>query len=378
MNPDIARRLERCSNLPSLPTAATRIVDLARDPQASMRDVADAVLMDPALSAKLLRMANSPLYARRKPCESFQQALVLLGLNATLTLALTFTLAGSMRGAAGSGLDYAWLWRRALLSATAARAMGVHFGLKDVEELFLSGLMQDLGLLALDVTFPGLYQDVSTDERGHECLLERERSQLETDHAQVGHWLLSRWNLPERLVEAVAASHTLDTIQEPSEEQRFQQAVALSGTIADVWMGAQSNETLMEMRERAFKVSGLGVDAVMGVLESIAQEAPEIEELFEMELLEQQRAEWVLQEAREVLMFRNLQMVQESAQLRQQASELKAQTQELEERSKRDNLTGAFNRGYLDATLEQWFADANQHLAPLSVVFVDLDDFKAG
>jgi diguanylate cyclase (GGDEF)-like protein len=114
----------------------------------------------------------------------------------------------------------------------------------------------------------------------------------------------------------------------------------------------------------------------VNVLSTIAHEAPEIEAMFEVELLDQRRSEWVLQEAREVLVFRNLQMVQESTQLREVAASLKAQALALEEKSKRDNLTGAFNRGHLDATLVEWFSEASRDGTLLSLVFVDLDDFK--
>jgi len=376
MNPLISKRLELCNNLPSLPAAATRIIELAKDPHAGMREVADAVRTDPALAAKLLRMANSPLYARRRPCESFQQALVLLGLNATLTLALTFTLVSSMRNTDGEGLDYTRLWRRSLLSATAARVLGVHFGLKDVEEVFLAGLMQDLGMLALEVGYPELYAALSADEQEHEVLRMLERSHLGADHAEVGGWLLQRWNLPARLVEAVEASHRLQLEAHPDEGLRFRQAVALSGIIADVWMAAKPDASLRDMQLGVVQVEGLQGDAMMSVLESIAQEAPEVEAMFEMDLLDKCRSDWVLQEAREMLVFRNLQMVQESTQLREVAASLKAQATALEEKSRRDNLTGAFNRGHLDETLVEWFSEAALKGAPLSLIFVDLDNFK--
>ena len=376
MNPAIIKRLEHCNNLPSLPAAATRIVELARDPHAGMCDVADAVCKDPALSAKLLKMANSPLYARRRPCETFQQALVLLGLNATLTLALTFTLVTSMKSPLGAGLEYARIWRRSLLAATAARVLGTHLGLKDAEELFLAGLMQDLGMLALDVGYPELYSDLSEQEQDHETLRTLERLHLGVDHADVGSWLLARWNLPQRLVEAVATSHDLEHDPRLQESHRFHQAVALSGRIADVWMAAEPGSPLGEVQQEMAHLEVGEDDVVMSILECVAREATDVEALFEVELLDQCRAEWVLQEAREMMVVRNLQMVQESAALREVAASLREQATVLEEKSRHDNLTGAFNRGHLDVTLLDWFAESQRRGTPLSVIFVDLDDFK--
>ena len=104
-------------NFPSPPGVATHIIELAQDPDIEMGKVAKALSMDSALSTKILRIANSPLYAQRRKSENLRQALVVLGLNATLTLALSFSLVKSLRGGKSNGLSYGLYWRRALLAA---------------------------------------------------------------------------------------------------------------------------------------------------------------------------------------------------------------------------------------------------------------------
>ena len=93
-------------NFPSPPGVATHIIELAQDPDIEMGKVAKALSMDSALSTKILRIANSPLYAQRRKSENLRQALVVLGLNATLTLALSFSLVKALRGAKPNGLNY--------------------------------------------------------------------------------------------------------------------------------------------------------------------------------------------------------------------------------------------------------------------------------
>jgi len=375
----LRKRLEFCNTLPSLPGAAARIVELGRDPSASMADVADAVKADPALAAKVLRMANSPLYARRRHCDSFQQALVLLGLNATLTLALTFSLVTSLPAQGGRGLDYARLWRRSLLAATAARVLAGHLGLRNTEEAFLAALMQDIGMLALDRACPEIYQGLGPEEQEHELIRTVEASQLGCDHATVGAWLLGRWRLPDKLRQVIAASHELATgaaLPADPELAMLGQAVALSGPMAELWMSVEPVHSLETLQLRFSRVGGMDGATLSLLIEQVASAAPEIEALFEMALLEPKRSEWILQEAREVIVLRNLQVVHESTRLREVAASLEAQAQDLEERSRRDDLTGAYNRGHLDRVLADWFADANRVGLPLSLVFVDLDDFK--
>ena len=123
MNPEIEAHLRKSVNFPSPPGVATHIIELAQDPDIEMGKVAKALSMDSALSTKVLRIANSPLYAQRRKSENLRQALVVLGLNATLTLALSFSLVKSLRGGTSNGLSYDLYWRRALLAATAARAL---------------------------------------------------------------------------------------------------------------------------------------------------------------------------------------------------------------------------------------------------------------
>ena len=377
MEQSIRRRLELCTSLPSLPGAATRVIELGRDANAGMGEVAEAVKSDPALAAKILRMANSPLYAQRRRCESFQQALVLLGLNATLTLALTFTLVSSLGREPGRGLDYERLWRRALFAATSARVLGEHFGVKGGgEELFLAGLLQDIGMLALDRAWPELYEALPADEQDHDVVRALERAHLGCDHGDVGAWLMERWHLPERLRSLVARSHDPFDGGSTVEDDLPALCVALSGSIAELWTAHSPEASLEALQQRFARVTGMHGEALSAVIEQVSLAVPEIEAMFEMELMDMQRTDWIMQEAREVIVLRNLQMVQESARLREVAASLQARARDLEEKTRRDNLTGAFNRGYLDDALTSWFLDATRDEVALSVAFVDLDDFK--
>jgi len=88
MPPELTAALALCRNLPSPPGIALRIIELAQDPEADITTAADIIAIDMALSARMLRIANSPLYASRRRIENLGQALTMLGLNATVSLAL--------------------------------------------------------------------------------------------------------------------------------------------------------------------------------------------------------------------------------------------------------------------------------------------------
>ena len=97
LSQDFENRLKAQVDFPSPSRVATEIISLARDPDIEMAKVAQAVGRDPAMTAKILRIANSAFYAQRRPSQNLRQALVIIGLNAALTLALSFSLVSSMR-----------------------------------------------------------------------------------------------------------------------------------------------------------------------------------------------------------------------------------------------------------------------------------------
>lgn len=109
--------LKTCTDLPSPPAIATKVIELSSCETSGLSDVADVVGIDPALSAKLLRMANSPLYTKQRKVENLRQAITLFGLNGTLNIALSFPLKQNSVDDRNSGLNYNLYWKRSLASA---------------------------------------------------------------------------------------------------------------------------------------------------------------------------------------------------------------------------------------------------------------------
>ena len=323
---------------------------------------------DSALSTKVLRIANSPLYAQRRKSENLRQALVVLGLNATLTLALSFSLVKSLRGGKSNGLSYDLYWRRALLAATAARALGDAMHQSLAEEIFLAALLQDVGMLALDQAVPDLYSEGETLRRNHVALAEHEKKRLQVDHAHVGGWLMKEWNLPERLHRAIKNSHQLDLSFSSDPAQIFDRCVALSGPVADLFLQDPEHRQFAETALCAERSLGMDKMAFGQVLGTIGAMIPETEAIFETDLLAKQHPELILEQAREVLMLRSLHALREINTLRAAAET--SSTRAL------DALTGVYNRAYLDQFLGREFDNSTRHKWPLSVAFADLDNFK--
>ena len=371
---DLEQRLKAQVDFPSPPQVATQIIALARDPDIEMAKVATAVGRDPAITAKILRIANSAFYAQRRPSQNLRQALVIIGLNAALTLALSFSLVSSMRAMRPAGIDFSRFWRRALLAATAARAFGEATKTSHAEDIFLAAMLQDMGVLALDRAARDFYSKLPQPAT-HADWVAYEIAQLGKDHSYYTALLLRAWNLPDRLCKPVEASHSPQMFAATTEEGQFARCVALGSDLAEAVLSSD-RATSVPAPQRAHRLLSMSHEHFNEVVARILSLIPETEALYEISILEADDADNLLAEARELLAVRNLHALQEVTNLQATTSVLLTRTEEAEDSSRRDALTGALNRPWLDRMLDREFTQAVVFGRDLSVAHVDLDRFK--
>jgi diguanylate cyclase (GGDEF)-like protein len=386
MHADLERRLEYCHNLlPTLPGVAVSIINLANNPDTDMAEVAKVIAVDPALVVKIFRVANSPFYGVRRKITNLRQAISVLGLNATLTLALSFSLGTPLRVGRRVTLDTSLYWRRSLITAVASRKLGIQQGLDMPEELFLAGLLRDIGMLVFDSVMPTDYGPLvaaaqsdtpGSDQLDYEQLAKLERETLGADHAEVGAWLLRQWSLPEYLPWAVAGSVDPEGAKAPTEYASLTACVAVSGYIAEVWLNPGDGRASVRAAQVAKQWLNIDIDNYFAILNAIAEDLPETSALFEVQLLDPTQIASVLAAAKEILQVRNLMVFQEIVQVRQEKQVLESHAQDLEQQNRLDPLTGLYNRRWLDRVLQSEFECANQNGWPLSIAFIDLDHFK--
>ena len=372
---DFEVRLRSQVDFPSPSRVATEVIALARDPDIEVAKVAEAISRDPAMTAKILRIANSAFYAQRRPSKNLRQALVIVGLNAALTLALSFSLVSTLRGCRPHGIDYRRYWRRTLLAATACRVLGESLRVGQEEDLFLAGLLQDVAILAIARTSVDFYAALAPDA-SHAVLVAHEKKVLGKDHAAFGAMLLKSWNLPERLWQAIERSHSPETLATLGDEGRFAGCVAMGSELADAVLAANRPAALDVLATRMRKFLGLSDEKFTEVVTRILNLIPEAEDLYETSIIDPNDAEALMAQAREMLTLRNLHALREVHALQETAGLLLSRTEQLEDANKRDGLTGVLNRGWLDRHLDREFTQAVMFQRSLSVAFIDLDHFK--
>ncbi len=218
-------------DLPPFPAVAIKALQLVSNSDSRLRELHYLISADPVLSAALLRMANSPLYAIHSEIQSTLQATILMGFERVRALVLTI----AMKSYVGDALSVAALqacWRHSLACAMIAEDLAMAIFV-DKDVAYTAGLIHDIGRLALVVLRPKIYDDLlKTAVQSGTDLLELEQQAFGFDHCQAGQALIAAWNLPQHFAVITRDHH--DAKQRNTVPLGVLQVVSLSCAIADV------------------------------------------------------------------------------------------------------------------------------------------------
>lgn len=197
----------RVRDLPPLPAIVMDLIASLGSDSMSSDLVAQKLSRDPGLSAKTLRIANSPFFGMARQIASIPDALTILGLRAVRTLILAAGMVDTFKQMERAGFEFKPFWRHAMGAGLCGQLLARELHMDDGIG-FTIGLLHDVGRLALASSFPDLYVNALSYQRQMDLLLiDAEDHVLGVNHAQVGALLLERWSFSPVIVEAVANHH---------------------------------------------------------------------------------------------------------------------------------------------------------------------------
>jgi HD-like signal output (HDOD) protein len=192
--------------LPPFPQVALRVLQLANNENVQLHQLSDLISSDPAFASEVLTIANSMLYAPRFPASSILQAIAVLGANNLQGLCLTVGVRAYL-GKTLSQPSMRAIWRHNLASALIAEQLA-SAGFTDKDIAFTSGVMHDIGRLALAVIRPKEYGLLLGSHSGSPgSILKAERDLFGWDHCEVGRQLIADWKLPSAFGAMVSDHH---------------------------------------------------------------------------------------------------------------------------------------------------------------------------
>lgn len=197
--------------LVSLPRAYHRISEMLDDPRYGAPDIGKVVAHDPALTARVLRMVNSAYFQFPSKIDTIPLAITVLGTRALRDLVLATSVASSFAKISTRLVDVADFWHHSIYCGIMARLLSKRLKRGQAEQMFVGGLLHDLGKLVIYHRIPEqatvVLSEFATSDRP---LFLIEREVLGFDHAEVGSALLRQWELPELLHDMVAYHHAPD------------------------------------------------------------------------------------------------------------------------------------------------------------------------
>lgn len=195
-------------DLPALPSVVSEVMSMTDDPSMGMDRISGQIERDPALTAKILRISNSPYYGMRQFIGTLKLALVVLGVREVRNIVLGVSVFETLQDdSMGSSLRHTF-WDHAVFVAALSKRLGRKFVRGLDGEDFISGLLHDVGKMALWRKHGATYADFLAGDAGSgTALCEREREVFGYDHAEVAAALAAYWNLPKTLADALYCHH---------------------------------------------------------------------------------------------------------------------------------------------------------------------------
>lgn len=216
MSVDFQTVVNAVGDLPPMPAVAVKVIEQLQNPTTSAAGLAETVAHDPALSARVLKIANSSFYSMKRQVKTLENAIVLLGERTLRSLVLAASLKGMNKS---FGLLEKMLWEDSIGCAIGAKILARRYETADVEEAFLSGLFRHIGKVVLNYSRPQDFQELmQAVYNGEGTIQQLEGRYFPFSHALVGAAVLKKWNFSESLIQSTLhhADLDIDAVREPT------------------------------------------------------------------------------------------------------------------------------------------------------------------
>jgi putative nucleotidyltransferase with HDIG domain len=249
--------------LVSLPSVGVRVNEVVNDPNSTADDIGKLISQDPALAARVLRMANSPAYGLASQITTIARAVSIVGTQLIRDLVLASSTISAFKDIPNQLVSLENFWDHSLYCGIAARLLAERRGMKHAETEFLAGLLHDIGQLVIFRKQPEAARRallLSVEGPDDLALHKAEQAVFGFDHAQVGAELLRHWHFPALLVACVEKHHA------PQETQQFQVEVSLVhiansiATLAEI--DSVTEDDAIRTKAAAWELTGLNKDVI--------------------------------------------------------------------------------------------------------------------
>ncbi|MFP4369941.1 MAG: HDOD domain-containing protein [Candidatus Kapaibacterium sp.] len=251
--------MDRIDEFPTLPAIYNSLTKKMADPNVGPNDLARIIETDPSSTTKLIKLVNSPLYGLRARVDNIPQAIMYLGFNEVKNALLTQAVLSMFSTPSGSkGFTPVELWKHSIAVGVAAKELGRKSGTPGAENLFIAGVLHDIGKLFFLKVFQAMYIGViKLVEEGETPLIDAEKKKFGMDHAAAGHLIAQKWNLPENLAVCIKSHH----MEDESENDISSAFIHIANSKAiSLDLGHSGDKKATDINPRAFEITGITPD----------------------------------------------------------------------------------------------------------------------
>ncbi len=382
-NETIQRLVEEQINLPSPPAIAAQILNTVQNEDSSLADLKKIISADPALTGKMLHIANSAFYSLPNKVTNITRAMSILGTNVIKNIALSFVIAKDLQGQQTACFDLELFWRRSVTTAVAAELVKKLTTIAD-DDIFVTALLQNLGILILALSKGEEYCTLlNTCRMGDDSalLLQLEQEKYQFNHQQLSYTLIRSWGLPESISEPMY--YHREPEKAPEEIRQVARVLSTANLLSTIYHETETSEDVLLLQDKMEELFGLNTQQTQDLLNDVAQQSIDILTIFDIDPGQIKPYTQMLQEANEELGQLNFSYQQLVMALKESkekaerfASELQKANKQLEELAFRDGLTNLYNHRYFQEILEKEIARARRYKKNLCLIIFDIDFFK--
>jgi diguanylate cyclase (GGDEF)-like protein len=374
--------------LPSPPNIALRLLEALKAEAFSLNELTRIIHSDPALTAKVLKAVNSTFYISPDKISNIEQALSILGVHVVKNIALSFTLVEDLKMHSAGVFDIDYFWKRSIIAAIGAEIFTGYLQRCD-DDIFVSALLQDLGVLILNCYYPDRYSKLIEEKNITRVPLEiLEEKAFGFNHQELCSEILNQWGLPENIYLPIRYHHGYG---DAPEQYRYQARILyLSNALSSIFSDTDCYEKIRHFAGIIKDDLAVSDSLLESLVDRCGKRIIEICTSFEIPSGNIKPMAHLLQEANEGLSELNLsyekllaEYMKERKQtekmvqvLKETNDKLSKANQQLQEISIHDYLTGLYNRRYLFDFLDKELNRAQRYKVCFSVMIFDIDFFK--
>ena len=207
-NEILKEKVQNIIQLPALPTIAVEVASLIDNPNTSVSKLTQVISSDQVLTAKVLKIANSPFYGFQRKISTLDFAIMVLGFDSLKEILISISLISAFKRKQDKYFNSKEFWEHSLATGIAARTLARELGYRISGESFVAGLLHDIGILVTHQYFHEDYKKIiQRVTEGKAVFQDIEEAVLFATHGEIGGWLAERWNLPEQLIDAIKFHH---------------------------------------------------------------------------------------------------------------------------------------------------------------------------